>query len=94
MLPSLRLEITQTRNAALIRTGYVAGAFDSSGIVDLATVGPLEVSVEQMLCVTDEGTVAALLHVNALRSTPSSMRGLSVVSEYPLRSGNSLLTLQ
>ncbi len=53
--------------------------------IDLATVGPLEVSMEQMLCVAEEGTVAALLQVTALKSTPSKTWGLSTVSGYPLR---------
>ena len=48
-------------------------------------VGPLEVSMEQVLCVADEGTVAALLRVTALKSTPSNTWGLSSVSGYPLR---------
>jgi len=69
----------------LLHAGNVLGAFDSSGTIDLAMVGPLEVSMEQVLCVTDEGTVSALLGVTALKSTPTNTWGLSSVSGSPIR---------
>ena len=70
---------------ALMPIGRLAGASDRSGSIDLSLVGPLEVSMEQVLCVADEGTVAALLRVTALKSTPSNTWGLSSLSGYPLR---------
>ena len=74
-----------TCTGTLMRKGTCAGALGSLGTVDLAMVGPLEVSMEQVLCVADEGAVTALLRVTALKSTPSNTWGLSSVSGYPIR---------
>jgi hypothetical protein len=63
----------------------VAGAFDSSGEIDLATIGPLEIQMEQLLHVSDEGAVSALLGVTALKSTPANTWGLSSVNGSPIR---------
>ena len=63
----------------------MAGAFDSSGEIDLATIGPLEVQMEQVLCVSGEGALSALLGVTALKSTPANTWGLSSVSGSPIR---------
>jgi hypothetical protein len=69
----------------------VAGAFDSSGEIDLATIGPLEVQMEQVLCVSDEGAVSALLGITALKSTPANTWGLASVSGSPIRQACKLI---
>lgn len=53
--------------------------------IDLAMVGPLEVSMERVLSSSADGTVSALLGVTALKSTPANTWGLSSVDGNPIR---------
>lgn len=41
----------------------------------------------QVLCVTDEGAVSALLGVTALKSSPANTWGMSCVRGSPIRQG-------
>ena len=53
--------------------------------IDLAMVGPLEVSMERVLFASADGTLSALLGVAALKSTPANTWGLSSVDGNPIR---------
>ena len=53
--------------------------------IDLAMVGPLEVSMEHVLSASDDGTVSALLGVTALKSSPANTWGLPSVDGTPIR---------
>ena len=57
----------------------------SSEGIDLALVGPLEVSMEHVLSASADGTVSVLLGVTALKSTPANTWGLSSVDGNPIR---------
>ena len=57
----------------------------SSEGIDLAMVGPLEVTMEQVLSASADGAVSALLGVTALKSTPANTWGLSPVDGNQIR---------
>lgn len=54
--------------------------------INLATIGPLKVVMNQMLDEPQEQLVSALLEVIPLRSTPANTWGLSSVEGSPIRS--------
>ncbi|CAL8464921.1 g4456 [Coccomyxa elongata] len=54
--------------------------------IDLASIGPLKVVLNQMLEDSHPGSVSALLEVIPLRSTPANTWGLSSVEGSPIRS--------
>jgi len=59
---------------------------EPSDHVNLATIGPLKVVMNQMLDEPQEHLVSALLEVIPLRSTPANTWGLSSVEGSPIRS--------
>lgn len=53
--------------------------------INLATIGPLKVALNEMLEEAHNGRVSALLEVIPLRSTPANTWGMSSVEGSPIR---------